>query len=419
MHITIIAVGSQGDVQPYLALGIGLKSAGHHVTIATLSIFKESVESAGLRFAEVKGNPREWLETDEGLAFIESGPSMIGFFQGLKKFMAPVLESLLPTSFEACQGTDVILYSSLAFSGPHIAEKLGCASFPLMLQPIYPTREFPSVLVNAEKTSRTFNQLSHFISDQILHHSSRASVNRWRRHSLNLPPTPFLGIYQNMRKQRIPQFLGYSEHVLARPTDWESHVHVTGYWFLKRPDAWQPSPELVDFLRSGPPPVYIGFGSMTSRRPEQLTALIIQALQSTGQRGLLLGGWSKLGSAALPKTILPLESVPHDWLFPQVSAVVHHGGAGTTAAGLRAGVPAIVTPFFADQFFWARRVVKLGAGPDFIPHAQLTADNLAAAIRAVVGNEAMRERARTVGEKIRAEDGVSKMVHLFEKAIRN
>lgn len=418
MHLTIIAVGSQGDVQPYVALGVGLKAAGHHVQVATLSNFRPFVEHHGLGFAEAKGNPREWLETDTGMAWLETGPSMFGFYKGLKRFMEPVLESLLPSSFAACQSSDVILYSSLAFSGPHIAEKLGCLSFPVMLQPVYPTAEFPSVLVQGKRnTSRFFNQLSHFLTDQILHHSSRAGIERWRRDSLKLGRGPFFGNYQQMRRDRVAQFLGYSEHVVPKPADWGDHVHVTGYWFLKGDADWSPPESLLRFLEAGTPPVYIGFGSMTSRRPAELTRLLVKALEISGQRAVLLGGWSNLGNGELPPTIYRTASIPHEWLFPRMSVVVHHGGAGTTGAALRAGVPSVITPFFADQFFWAERVRALGAGPDYIPHSVMTAEKLAEAIRLAATDEAMRRRARRLGEKIRSEDGVGKMVEEFERSL--
>jgi sterol 3beta-glucosyltransferase len=419
MHITIIAVGSLGDVQPYVALGLGLKSAGHHVQIATHSNFREFVENQGLGFAEVEGNPRQWLDTETGLDWIESGVGLLGFYRGLKKFMAPVLETLLPTSFTACQDTDLILYSSLAFSGPHIGEKLRRPSFPVMLQPVYPTGQFPSVLVySRKKTGPLYNRLTHFITDQILHHSSRAGINRWRQAALQLPPSPFLGNFRAQRQRRIPQFLGYSQCVLPRPPDWGDHVHVTGYWFMNHAQDWQPPADLLNFLQAGSPPVCIGFGSMPIRQPEVLARTVARALELSGRRGILLGGWGKLGAAGLPRTILQVNSLPHDWLFPRVAAVVHHGGAGTTAAAFRAGVPAIVTPFFADQFFWAERVVALGVGPEYIPCRQITADQLAAAIALATSDPAIKTRAHELSQKIAGENGVEKTVITLEQALR-
>jgi len=418
MQITILAVGSQGDVQPYIALGAGLKDAGHQVQLATHSNFQVLVESQGLFFAEVQGNPREWLDTDAGLDWLESQTNLLGFFKGLKKFMAPVLERLLPTSFAACKDSDAILYSSLAVSGPHIGEKLRRPSFPLMLQPVYPTGEFCSVLTyTGKKTGKVYNQLTHFITDQILYRSSQAPINRWRRQVLDLPPAPFLGPFRKLRQRKVPHFLAYSENVVPRPADWKSHVHVTGYWFLKSKISWTPPEALLNFLRAGPPPVYVGFGSMTIRNPAVVTECIVEALRLAGQRGILLAGWGELGHQPLPEHIFPTQFIPHDWLFERVSAVVHHGGAGTTAAGLRAGLPTIVTPFFADQFFWAARVNLLGVGPPPIPYAQLDAQKLGQSIRVAVQETSMRTRARELGKKIAAEDGVGKTVALLNQAL--
>ena len=181
------------------------------------------------------------METERGLNWVESGVSLWEFYSGLKEFMSPVLENLLPTSYAACRGSDVILYSSLAISGPHIGECLRRPNFPLMLQPVYPTGEFPSVLAaSGRQMGRAYNYFTHLITDQILHQATRKTINRWRRESLKLPPVSPLGHMHQARKMRTPQFLGYSEHVLPRPAEWGSHVHVTGYWFLDLPGSWAP-----------------------------------------------------------------------------------------------------------------------------------------------------------------------------------
>ena len=199
------------------------------------------------------------------------------------------------------------------------------------------------------------------------------------------------------------------------PRDWDDSVHVTGYWFLDPPAGWEPPVDLVRFLHAGPPPVYVGFGSMVNRKPEEAADLALQALARTGQRGVLSSGWGGLKKEALPETVFMTGSVPHGWLFPQMAAVVHHGGVGTTAEGLRAGVPSVLTPFFGDQPFWGRRVLDLGVGPRAIPRRQLTADRLAEAIRCAVSDTAMRERAALLGERIRAEDGIARAAEVIEQ----
>jgi UDP:flavonoid glycosyltransferase YjiC (YdhE family) len=214
--------------------------------------------------------------------------------------------------------------------------------------------------------------------------------------------------------RRSPVLYGFSPLVIPPPPDWGGNVHVTGYWFLEPAVSWTPPADLTTFLDGGPPPIYVGFGSMSSRRPEETTRLVLSALAQTGQRAVLLSGWGGLTKADLPDSVLMIHSVPHDWLFRRVAAVVHHGGAGTTAAGLRAGAPSVIIPFFGDQPFWGQRVVALGVGPEPIPRQQLTAESLAAAIEEAVTNVAMRRRAADLGEQIRAEDGVARAVEAIQ-----
>jgi len=203
-----------------------------------------------------------------------------------------------------------------------------------------------------------------------------------------------------------------SEHVIPRPADWPKDAHLTGYWILEPNASWQPSPELVQFLEAGPPPVYIGFGSMAGKEPEAKARIVIEALAKAGQRGIIASGWGGLQASDLPDSIYMIDEAPHHWLFPRVSTVVHHGGAGTTAAGLYAGKPSIICPFIADQPFWGQRVHALGVGPAPIAQGKLTADNLAAAIQTATSDENMRSKAAALGEKLRAEDGVANTVRL-------
>ena len=171
----------------------------------------------------------------------------------------------------------------------------------------------------------------------------------------------------------------------------------------------------MNFLEASSPPIYIGFGSMTTRKPEETTALVINALKQTNQRAILASGWGGLQKADLPESIFMIDSIPHSWLFPRVAAVVHHGGAGTTAAGFSAGVPSIVIPFFADQPYWGQRVADLGVGPAPIPRQKLTVDRLAQAIQIAVTDKAMRQRAVDIGSKIQREDGIARAVEIIQK----
>jgi len=203
--------------------------------------------------------------------------------------------------------------------------------------------------------------------------------------------------------------------VIPPPTDWPDYIQVTGYWFLEPPTGWEPPSDLVKFLQAGPPPVYVGFGSMLSRKPEETADLILTALANTGQRAVLSSGWGGLKKENLPETVFMVGSIPHIWLFPRMAAVVHHGGAGTTGAGLHAGIPSIITPFFGDQPFWGHRVYELGVGPKPIPRQRLTVESLAEAIHAAVSDAAIRKNAAHLGKLIRAEDGVARAVAIIEQ----
>jgi sterol 3beta-glucosyltransferase len=213
----------------------------------------------------------------------------------------------------------------------------------------------------------------------------------------------------------IPMIYAYSPSVLPRPDDWGPFKQVSGYWFLDGSAAFDPPDELARFLEAGPPPVYVSFGSMIDHERDEVTRLVIEAVESAGQRAILHTGWSELGSDTLPESVIVVDEVPHDWLFPQLAAVVHHGGAGTTAAGLRAGLPTVIVAFFGDQFFWGWRVHELGVGPHWITRRKLKVDNLAEAIGMAVRDEGMRRRAAALGVRIRAEEGVTNAVSMIEK----
>jgi UDP:flavonoid glycosyltransferase YjiC (YdhE family) len=258
-----------------------------------------------------------------------------------------------------------------------------------------------------------YNWLTYLFAEQVFWQTFRQPVNRWRREVLKLPPLPLTGPFGRLSWKQQPVLYGYSSHVLPRPPDWPDQVHVTGYWFLDHAQDWHPPQKLTDFLAAGPPPVYIGFGSIADRHPESLTELVLEALNRTGQRGILQAGWGGLGGKRLLDKVLQIEWVPHDWLFPQMAAVVHHGGAGTTATGLRAGIPSIIIPFAWDQPFWGRRVAEIGVGPSPIPRQKLSAERLAAAIQTATSDKVVQARAAAVGRQSRAEDGVAQAVAAF------
>lgn len=417
MKIVTVVAGSRGDVQPYIALGKGLQAAGHQVTIATHGIFGEWIAGHGLGFAQVEGNPREMIEGRATGDWLASGRSGLRFVKGFREVMGGILQQAVSDAWQAVQDADFLIASSLGYYPvSSIAEKTGQPWVQTFLQPIFPTRAFPSALFPVPvRLGGLGNLLTHSIGGLLFWQMIRPGMNRARREVLGLPPLDLKGPFPRTERQKIPALYGYSSAFIPRPAEWPDHHHVVGYWFLEEGEGWQPPGGLARFLEDGPPPVYVGFGSMATGDAAEMTAVVLGALRETGQRGVLLTGWGGIDAANVPADICVIDSAPHDWLFPRMAAVVHHGGAGTVAAGLRAGVPTIVVPFFGDQPWWGERIREAGVGPAPIDRQHLTVDRLAAAITAAVTDEDMRRRAARLGEQIRAENGVASAVALIER----
>ncbi|MEO8612756.1 MAG: glycosyltransferase [Chloroflexota bacterium] len=413
MKISIVASGTRGDVQPYVAIGEGLKKAGYDVRVLTSDDFESLVTGAGLEFRSSGTSVESMLQSEEWRKTVEGGNflAILARMTNEMKSRAHELALNVPALFE---GSDLIVAGMSGMGGAFsIAEKLGVPVIQAYVVPITPTRAFSGPLTPALPLGGLLNPLSFHVMRQMIWQSVRVADATTRR-ELGMPPASFWGPFRSLKQKQIPALYGYSQHVLPRPNDWDALNHVTGYWFLDTPSDWVAPSNLVDFLGAGAAPVYIGFGSMGSRNPEEATDLALKALTLSRQRGVLASGWGGLSQSDLPETVYMMPSVPHSWLFPQMAAVVHHGGVGTTAAGLRAGVPSIIVPFFGDQPFWGRRAAALGVGPNPVPRRRLTATRLAEMIQQTVSDSAMRQRAADLGEKIRAEDGVGKAVNLIQ-----
>ena len=420
MKVTINAFGSRGDVQPYIALGKSLEAAGHDVRITTHRIFADLVCAHGLDFSPMEGDPREVLLEQ---AIVNLGNNPVRINRWIVKNFRPMMDRIFRATLEGTQGADVLLNSALSFAGWHVAEKLNMPAMAAYLQPITPTRAFhgmSSPLSPAWLPFRgLYNLLSTKLANQFFFSMIRPLTNACRREILFLPPLSaayYWGI--DSASALVPILYGYSPSVIPKPLDWGDCQQVTGYWFLDDAQSYKPPRKLTAFLESGPPPVYVGFGSMVDHEREEMTRIIVDAVEMAGQRAILLGGWSDLGSMRMPDSILRVDSISHDWLFPRMAAVVHHGGAGTTAAGLRAGVPTVIIPFTVDQPFWGWRVHELGVGPKWILRKKLTAEKLAAAIDQAVHDQAMARRANALGKMIRTEDGLRTAVQLVEQFMR-
>jgi sterol 3beta-glucosyltransferase len=414
MRIVMIAPGSRGDVEPYIALGMGLQQAGHGVRLVSHKNFDALVTSHGLEFWPVDSDVQEIVQSADMSGRLEKGSFLSILAQMAKEAERGALV-LAEVGLAACEGMDVMLAGiGGLFTGLALAEKLQLPLVQAYYIPFTPTRDYPSFLLPRPlpRLGGALNRLSYHMTRQMMWQGFRAADRLARQKVLGLPAAPFSGPYNSARIQQTPILYGYSPSVIPPASDWNSKTHVTGYWFLDPADGWTPPPALMAFLQAGPPPVYVGFGSMSNRKPEETADLVVQALARTQQRGILLSGWNGLHKVDVPDSVFVLDSAPFSWLFARVAAVVHHGGAGTTACGLRAGVPSIITPFFGDQPFWGRRVHELGIGPAPVPFRTLTVDGLAQAIHTALTDEAMRRRAGELGAKIRAEDGVARAVEV-------
>ena len=421
MKITVSVIGSRGDVQPTVALSKSLRHAGHEVCLFTHEMFEDLAREHGVTFVPLPGDPRQSLIAT---AAVELGNNPIRLRRWLRENFRPVVRDLFTLMLEVAEGSDLIVNSSLSIAGFHVAERLGIPAISTQLQPTTVTRAFPGAVVPPPPDWIPFRSAYNVVltkfGNQMVLQMLRPLTNECRKEILNLPP---LGAHYwwkvDSPRSDIPMIYAYSPTVLPRPSDWGPYKQVSGYWFLDRATDYHPPDQLAAFLDTGLPPVYIGFGSMIDHERNEMTRLVIKAVEKAGQRAILHTGWSELGSDAMPDSILVVDDVPHDWLFPRLAAVVHHGGAGTTASGLRAGLPTVTVPFFGDQFFWGWRVQELGAGPRWIPRKRLTADRLATAIHRAVDDESIRRRAKTIGERIRSEDGLGQAVSLIEKFARN
>jgi sterol 3beta-glucosyltransferase len=419
MRITILTAGSRGDVQPYMALGSALQRAGHTVTLSALGIFERWIREAGLGFASVP-DFREFFQLREvqqtHLEFIQNPLKFPAKFLGIIRQARSLFTDMFTDLWQACQEAEFIIASFMTFAGIDCAAKLNRPACLAFLQPLTPTVDFPMFFLPPGLTlGGRYNRLTHILTEKIAWWFVLRSIyNPWRQKTLGFPPLSEYPL-ASFRKARVPTLYAYSPVVLSKPRDWPAWCHVTGYWFLNKPEGFRPTPALLRFLEAGPPPIYIGFGSMTTEEPQRLTKIALSALQMTDQRGILLSGWAGLSSTQLPQSVFCLDDIPHDWLFPQMAAVVHHGGAGTTGASLRAGIPTILTPFMFDQFGWGRILPHLGVGPKSIPAQELTAEKLAAAIQMAVMDKTIHERAAEIGRSIRSEDGAARAIEILQK----
>ncbi|MFC7403626.1 glycosyltransferase [Georgenia alba] len=413
MRVLITSFGTRGDIQPYVALAASLRGAGHEVTLAVPEAFRALARSA---------------VADAG--FVPAGSALLNLVQDemptmrgprgtvrLLGRMRSAMRRHMVDQWRAARSAepDLIVYHPKTLAAPHIAERLGVPgvlSLPIPL--MTPTGQFPAPFGLGRTLGTRLNRASY-----LFRYAGNAMYGRMInefRHRIGLRSASwFADPLRAPDGAPVPVLYPFSRHVAPVPADYPPSVHVTGYWFLPHDDGWRPAPLLADFLAAGERPVYVGFGSMGfGMGADERRDAVLSALRTNRLRGVVATGWGGLTAGDAPSDdVLVVDEVPHDWLFPRVRAVVHHGGAGSTGAGLRAGRPTLICPFLADQPFWGLRVHEIGAGPPPLSSWRLGA-GLAERLGRLVGEPSYRRRAAEIGERIRAEDGTAEAVCVLE-----
>lgn len=410
-RITILAAGTQGDVRPLVALGAGLREAGHQVQLCTSTEFEAMARCAGLGFSPLSADFRQLMARERDT--LDRGLDLFRVYAMVKRRLLEMAGRWPEEGLAASQTADLLIGAGNAsLLAASLGEARRLPVVQVQLQPMMPCRDIPPMIL--PPTRWPLPGLLNLALYRVLRLASWRALSpaydRVVRPALGLQPYPWCGpdVLEGAMPRRT--LYGYSPQVLPRSADWGPEISVTGYWVLPEPH-WQPPQALLDFLAEGEPPVYIGFGSMAGGDAQRLATAALDALQRSGRRGVLSAGW---GGMALPagldaRQIHVIDHAPHEWLFPRMALAVHHGGAGTSAAAARAGIPSVVVPFFGDQPFWADRLRRLGVAPEPLRRRSLDGLALAAAI-ARASTPAMRKRAAALGESLRAEDGVANAV---------
>ncbi|KAI5459459.1 hypothetical protein BGZ63DRAFT_361259 [Mariannaea sp. PMI_226] len=431
LNIAIHIVGSRGDVQPFIPIAQLLSSPpfGHRVRICTHPVFKDFVEAQGVEFFSIGGDPEALM------AYMVKNPGLLPNRESVKAGdigkrrgeMWDIIYGAWRSCIEAGNGmgepvraaqahdardlfvADAIIANPPSMAHIHCAEKLSIPLHMVFTMPWTPTEKFSHPLASMkygrDTDAATANYFSFMMMELLTWQGLGDLINKFRTQVLRLDHISPMWGYQLLPRLRVPYTYLWSQTLIPKPDDWRDHVNITGFSFLNLANSYTPPADLADFLAKGPPPIYIGFGSIVIDDPQALTQLIFKAVELAGVRAIVSKGWGGVGGGDhVPDNIYLIGNVPHDWLFQRVSAVVHHGGAGTTAAGIAASRPTVVVPFFGDQPFWGQMIARAGAGPTPVPFKDMTAESLAASIKFALKTE-VQEAVRDMAEQIAEEDG--------------
>ncbi len=413
MKLVIITAGTLGDTAPYIGLGARLKAAGHDVAIAAQRAFDAQISEAGLEFRQMPGDVRALLASENGQrlhrarSWLEALPAAVRLAQELFSELADGI-------VEAARGAELLLLHRLVLMHGHlVADAMNIPFLTLELFPsgLVPTAEFLPAGLGAASLGRSGNRFVYALLRRLAGRSPQHTAFLYDfQRKFGLPRVAPGDLYRRMERERRPIYHAFSSLVVPRPKDWPEPAQVVGYLWPPSPASFRAPDRLTDFLSSGSPPVFIGFGSLVPPEAERLTQLLTRACRLARVRAVIQTGWGAAPAPARSDDVLAIGSVPHEWLFPRMAAVVHAAGAGVTAAGLRAGVPAVPVPAMNDQAFWADRLLRLGVSPGALRFQRLSARALAALIHQAVSEPAHRRRAREVSRALQREDGAGRIV---------
>jgi len=414
-RIAIATVGTQGDVQPYLALAVALKEAGYSVVLGTNADFEDLITSYGIDFFNLGSNIQSFLQQSR---FEEAmSQNMLANVGALLRDGQKIVETAGRQAWKMAQGADAIILNMNTSFGIDIAEALDIPAIMTALQPLNMTRDFPICAYEWPDLGPAFNQLS-YLSMSIQQAYYDFPRNRLRKELMGLKPRKKGGFFKDNNGNNLPTLYAFSTLVSPRPRDWPKTALVTGYWQLEDNSGWTPSERFKDFLSAGSKPIYIGFGSMPFGA-ERNTEILKQAVAKWGGRAVVARGWGGINPDHLPDTIYAIAKAPHDKLFEHVAGVVHHGGAGTTAAGLYAGKPTFIVPQTFDQPYWGRRIRELGCGPSPVRLRNLTPEILAEALFDLSTRQKFTENAGVMAESLKAENGPARAIKHIERILAN
>jgi sterol 3beta-glucosyltransferase len=420
MRISILGIGSRGDIQPSLALAQSLARRGHLVRVIAHPCFADLAAGRGFDFmplTTMEGGGYAGLRRRK--AFAKSLQTINEFWDAIEPAKRYYLEWSRQCR-DLAVGSDCVIGTVLAtFLASTMGKHWKIPFVPAFFQPMLPSRAFPSIfLSNLPFELPGFcNRLSHQVMNQILWSVLRPFVAQSLRDVWRDNETPWRSPIRSTHDLQRPTLMAFSRYVIPPPDDWDPSIEITGNWFLERPAGWQPPYDLATFIEDGPAPVYVGFGSMIFKDPVKTASIVLSAIVKTGCRAIISAGWGSLRPSELPPGVFAIDDVPHDWLFPRMASIVHHGGAGTTAAALRAGRPSVVIPFIADQPYWASRLRDLGVAPPAVPYGELNDGVLAQALRRSLNDQEIRMKAARLGKLIETENGVERGADLVERSM--